>query len=54
MIVRLSKQPLWKSLWASGPQVGMGIIMREVVRVGPGGSGVGAAIKPNTTGSSHS
>ena len=25
MIIRLSIQPMWKSLWACGPQVGMGI-----------------------------
>ena len=44
-----------KSLWTSGPQVGMGICGKlcELVAVGPGGSGVRAA-KPSTNGSSHS
>ena len=45
MIVRLSIQPMWKSLWASSPQVGMSIWGRlcGLVAVGPGGSGVRAA-----------
>ena len=45
MIVRLSIQPMWKSLWASSPQVGMSIWGKlcELVAVGPGGSGVRAA-----------
>ena len=45
MIARLSIQPMWKSLWASSPQVGMGIRGKlcELVAVGPGGSGDRAA-----------
>ena len=36
---------MWKSLWASSPEVGMGICGKlcELVAVGPGGSGVRAA-----------
>ena len=45
MIVRLSIQPMWKSLWASSPQMGIGILGKlcELVAVGPGGSRVRAA-----------
>ena len=43
---------MWKSLWASSPQVGMGI-MREAVRVSGCGAWWLGRLKPNTTGSSH-
>ena len=56
MIVKLCIRPMWKSLWASSPQVGMGIRGKlcELVAVGPGGSGVIGWLKPDTTGLSHS
>ena len=37
---------MWKSLWTSSPQVGMGKLC-ELVAVGPGGSRVRAAKSPD-------
>ena len=51
MIVRLSIQPMWKSLWASSPQVRMGSCaswwLWGLVAPGLG------RLKPDTIGSSH-
>ena len=51
MIVRFSLQSMWKSLWASSPQVGMGICaswwLWGLVAPGLG------RLKPDTTGSCH-
>ena len=56
ILVRLSIQPMWKSLWANSPKVGMvyegGCVSRWLWGLVAPGAGVRAA--NDTTGSSHS